>query len=262
MAHSLALARSFYSWIAKIELNETDEKVKKVLPKTYPTSPAALYDMTGALCEGFWGTKHYPRACYWNEIFESMSGELDEGLRRMTIDLLKKFFIPKRKMTQETNKSFILRKLQVLLNKVKVAYEQIDQSRKGFPAYQFLKSKYKEGEADALARTLNWFDDPTHLDPDIKNAPEPIRKKKKYALACLRVALGSAVWGTFRTIFTAGFGSRAALSIAGGSAEFAASAAREAVTSRTSALAALAATVLYIVTVAFGEQSARDIFPN
>lgn len=263
MANNLALARSFYAWIAKLEMNESDS-VRKILPKTYPTAPDALYEVTLCLCENLQGTKYYPRACYWHEIFES-AYRMDEGIKRKAVDFMKKLFVPKKTIRKVPPKGFILRKLEAFLQRLRAAYEKIDRGRRGFPAYNYFRRRYTEQEKEAIARSLDW------LNPEaVRGTPEEeqayqipaSRRKISYIYACARVALGSALIDTVRGILTLGLGMEKAWSIIGGTAEVTTSAARSVLTRQLGALEATIAVILYLVTVAFGEQSARDIFPS
>ncbi len=261
MAKDLALGRSFYAWIAKLEMTESDPKVIRALPKMYPTSSAALFDITNRLCEDLWGTPHYSRACYWNEIFDSTSSQIDEGVRRWSLDFMKKLFIPKR-IPKAPDKNFILRKLESFMIRLKVAYDQIDRGRKGFPTYNYFRRTYKDQESAALARSLDWLAPSSIRAEEIEDMSTEQRHKKRYILACAQVALGSAVIGTLRSIMTLLFGSKTVWSTVTGAADIIASGTREAITRRLGALEATIAVVLYLVTMAFGEQTSHDIFPG
>jgi len=267
MADNLALARSFWAWIAKIEMNESqNQTILESLPKVYPTDPDALYLVTTKLCESLFGTKYYPRACYWYEIFESASlvMPLEETLRDKVTGILKALFIPKQTITppKEINEGFVLRRLRAILRKIRDTYEQIDEGRRGFPTFDHLKELHTENDKLALAKTLDWYSPGSVSPEEMQDLPPDIRHRFKYAAACMRIALGDFAMGAVRALFSAGFATSTVYRSVLGAGSFTASAARETVGLRTNALAAFAATIIYLVTVAFGERSARDIFPN
>lgn len=100
MADSLAMARSFYSWVVRLSLNEG---MADKLPRTYPTSPRLLKEVTENLYEKLKETEHEARAGYWKRLFSDFHGDdesmgvflLDEGFFTDALDVLVKIFNPR-----------------------------------------------------------------------------------------------------------------------------------------------------------------------
>lgn len=157
MANALSMARSFYSWMAKIELNESDAFVVAHLPDFYPTAPHLLVPLTEALCSTLKDTKYHDKAVYWKHIFESFVTEecLNEGVFRKLVQVLKQVFVTPSLDALPTD-PFLIRKIIAAREWIKQKWAmEIETRRKEFPTYQVLKDYFKEQEYGVMADVLD-----------------------------------------------------------------------------------------------------------
>jgi hypothetical protein len=157
MANALSMARSFYSWMAKIEVKESNAFVMARLPNFYPTAPHLLVPLTEALCSKLRDTKYHAKAVYWNKIFESFAADacLNEGVFRKFVDVLKHLFVtpPPEAVPEDP---ILLRKIIAAREWVKQKWEiEVETRRKEFPTYQTLKDYFKEYEYGVMADVLD-----------------------------------------------------------------------------------------------------------
>lgn len=157
MANALSMARSFYSWMAKIESKESDAFVEARLPDFYPTAPHLLVPLTEELCSKLSDTKYHDKAVYWNRIFESFITEdaLNEGLFRKLVDVLKRVFVTPSPDAIPAD-PLLIRKIVAAREWVKQKWAmEIETRRKEFPTYQVLKDYFKTHEYEVMADVLD-----------------------------------------------------------------------------------------------------------
>lgn len=241
MADRLAMARSFYSWVAKIELTEGEEYQDK-LPKMYPTSVPLLCEISRELSESFSGTKYQERADYWVRIFESFQNDpplLDEGVRRAVLDFLKKLFPYPRVQPPAGGDEEVIRKTKKRLSLLRSLYERISKRGKEFPPYQSLVTAYRDEDMFVMGKVLGYGDHPA---PPEEMTPEN-RRKWQYQVR---------IWGFLANPFSyigSAFESAALLGALGAGKVLA-------------AIETLIALILFWVTRVYGERVAREVYPE
>jgi len=168
MVDSLALARSFYAWLAKVHITEVNGHVRDVVPKCCSTDPAALRPITQRLVEVVRGTKYEDRAIYWQAIFEdfSSSSVLPLEERRAIFNFMRKLFLPPPPKAKLPSDSYLVNLSRTALRKLYKAGEELQVGRKGLWTYKYFEKLRTEDELDMMANALGY----TASEADLKDA--------------------------------------------------------------------------------------------
>lgn len=186
MATNLALARSFYSWMAKVSLSESGQIVDR-LPKTYPTHPHGLKIVTEQVHEVLKGSAHEDRALYWRKIYEQYIDEgfcqrLEEGrYLSWVLNALATVFRPVTPpppppSEEEQSDNIIIDKLKQGIDFVKHELDQIEELRVRGYTYRGVEALLDDQEEAALFKAVNYT-------PEVSDYPD-IRKTARYRHWC------------------------------------------------------------------------------
>lgn len=157
MANELALARSFYSWIAKIQIRESKDFLQ--MPTAYSTDLMALKELTVQLNEQLRGTKYGDRARYWKRIFESNTRSmepLDESARRAFIAAVRRVFIPHKRPKTLPADTVLMKMAKASLRKLKAVGGEYEAIRQSQWSYQYFTQLYHEDDLTALSNSVNY----------------------------------------------------------------------------------------------------------
>ncbi len=231
MADTLALARSFYAWMAKIALQESKEYFETITPDAYSTDPEALKVITRIVAENMEGTPYHKRALYWENLYKEFEHTavipLDEAAFRSFLQVMRNAFLPPPAPEKPPKDSFLVSLIRKALQKLYNVGVQIEGHRRERWTYKKMRDMYREEELTVMASTI---DSAPYDDEE-----EDIRKSFAYKWRVWRFALNIFSGPKYlRILATAG----------------------------ATPIEYMIAILVYFTRKAFGEKVAEDVFPK